>query len=82
MQNKKVENVKAVFIAIPESAVVDSGISEGELLQITATKGKIVIEAVDDKSDIVCDGDCEHCPINEIECDGDCENCPCRSQCD
>ncbi len=40
------------------------------------------IENLDDMSDVVCDGDCENCPISEIDCDGDCQNCPCYKGCD
>ena len=43
---------------------------------------KIVIENIDDPKDIVCDGDCENCPIADIDCDGDCEDCPCSDNCD
>ena len=32
--------------------------------------------------DIVCDGDCENCPIADMDCDGDCEDCPCSDNCD
>ena len=32
--------------------------------------------------DIVCDGDCESCPIADMDCDGDCEDCPCCDNCD
>ncbi len=82
MQDKKVEKGKFVFIAIPVEAMEESGISEGDLLQISATQGMILIEAVTDAKDVVCDGDCENCPINEQDCDGDCEGCPCYNKCE
>ena len=49
---------------------------EGDPLQMYADGHKIAIENIDDPKDIVCDGDCENCPIADIDCDGDCEGCP------
>ena len=43
---------------------------------------KIVIENIDDPKNIVCDGDCENCPIADMDCDGDCEDCLCSDNCD
>ena len=82
MQAKKVKNGNFIFFALPVEAMEASGIGEGDLLQISATKGKILIEAVTDVENVVCDGDCENCPINEKDCDGDCEKCPCYNKCE
>lgn len=82
MQAKKVKNGNFIFFALPVEAMEESGIGEGDLLQISATKGKILIEAVTDVENVVCDGDCENCPINEKDCDGDCEKCPCYNKCE
>lgn len=51
-------------------------------MQMYTDGHKIVIENIDDPKDIVCDGDCENCPIADIDCDGDCEDCPCSDNCD
>ena len=84
MQDKTVKEGKFVFFLMPVEAMEESGIKEGDTLQISATKGVILIEAVteEDKEDIVCNGDCENCPINETDCDGDCEKCPCYNKCE
>lgn len=41
-----------------------------------------MIERLTDTGEIVCDGDCENCPVNETECDGNCEECPCYKNCE
>lgn len=66
MQNKKISE-EFVLITIPGEALTDSGIEEGDVLQITAEPGKIVIEAVgkEEMEEYVCDGACESCPVRE-----------------
>ena len=54
----------------------------GRFFTETEDRYKIVIENIDDPKDIVCDGDCENCPIADMDCDGDCEDCPCSDNCD
>ncbi len=71
MQNKKVEQ-DYIMVSIPKEVIEQSGITNEQMVQITASKGKIVIEAVDDIGDVVCDNDCKDCPVYEIEGD----NCP------
>ena len=51
-------------------------------MQMYTDGHKIVIENIDDPKDIVCDGDCENCPIADMDCDGNCEDCPCSDNCD
>ena len=51
-------------------------------MQIYADGNKLVIEKLIDTGEIVCDGDCDNCPVNEIECDGNCEECPCYKNCE
>ena len=75
MQNKKVDEF--VLISVPKEALEDAGIVDGSVLQIYADGDKLVIEKLIDTGEIVCDGDCDNCPVNETECDGNCEECPC-----
>ena len=75
MQNKKVDEF--VLISVPKEALEDAGIVDGSVLQIYADGNKLVIEKLIDTGEIVCDGDCDNCPVNETECDGSCEECPC-----
>lgn len=81
MQDQKVTQQYA-FLSVPVEALEDAGISSGSLLEITAEENKLIIRAVTDAEDFVCDGDCENCPVNSTDCDGDCENCPCEDHCE
>lgn len=81
MQDQKVTQQYA-FLSVPVEALEDAGISSGSLLEITAEENKLIIRAVTDMKDFVCDGDCENCPVNSTDCDGDCENCPCEDHCE
>ena len=80
MQNKKVNEV--VLISVPKEVLEDAGIVDGSVLQIYADGNKLVIEKLIDTGEIVCDGDCDNCPVNETECDGNCEECPCHINCE
>ena len=81
MQGKKIRS-ETVLIPVPAELLLEAGIFEGDPMQMYTDGHKIVIENIDDPKDIVCDGDCENCPIAEIDCDGDCEDCPCSDNCD
>ena len=80
MQNKKVDEF--VLISVPKEALEDAGIVDGSVLQIYADGNKLVIEKLIDTGEIVCDGDCDNCPVNETECDGNREECPCYKNCE
>ena len=80
MQNKKVDEF--VLISVPKEVLEDAGIVDGSVLQIYADGNKLVIEKLIDTGEIVCDGDCDNCPVNETECDGSCEECPCCKNCE
>lgn len=80
MQNKKVDEF--VLISVPKEALEDAGIVDGSVLQIYAGGNRLVIERLTDTGEVVCDGDCDNCPVNETECDGNCEECPCYKNCE
>ena len=80
MQNKKVDEF--VLISVPKDVLEDAGIVDGSVLQIYADGNRLVIEKLIDTCEIVCDGDCDNCPVNETECDGNCEECPCYKNCE
>lgn len=80
MQNKKVDGF--VLISVSKEALEDAGIVDGSVLQIYVDGNKLVIEKLIDTGEIVCDGDCDNCPVNETECDGNCEECPCYKNCE
>ena len=72
-----------VLLPVPFEALEDAGIGVGDLMQFTVADGRLIMERVDPKeADLVCDGDCESCPLHTVDCDGDCENCPCNKNCD
>ena len=72
MQDQKLTG-NFVLMTVPVEAVEESGILNGGLIQITAEEGRLVFEAVSvEDEDIVCDGECEDCPVYETEGD----DCP------
>ena len=75
--NKNSGTATFVMVPIPLEVLEESGIDIGDLVQFTSGDGIVVMEAVTDLSDFVCDGDCENCPVDQIECNNDCEHCPC-----
>ncbi len=80
MQNKKVDEF--VLINVSKEVLEDAGIVDGSVLQIYADGNRLVIERLTDTGEVVCDGDCDNCPVNETECDGNCEECPCYKNCE
>ena len=80
MQNKKVDEF--VLISVPKDVLEDADIVDGSVLQIYADGNRLVIERLTDTGEVVCDGDCDNCPVNETECDGNCEECPCYKNCE
>ena len=80
MQNKKVNEF--TLISVPKDVLEDAGIVDGSVLQIYADGNRLVIERLTDTGEIVCDGDCDNCPVNETECGGNCEDCPCYKNCE
>lgn len=70
MQNKKMKIAVLKYCAVPQEVLAEAGIREGELLQFTARKGKIIIESVTDIEDYVCDKDCQNCPVYTLTCGG------------
>lgn len=73
MQDQKLTG-NFVLMTVPVEAVEESGILNGGLIQITAEEGRLVFEAISvEDEDIVCDGECEDCPVYETEGD-DCPN--------
>lgn len=80
MQNKKVNEF--TLISVPKEALEEVGIVDGSVLQIYTDGNRLVIEKLIDAGEIVCDGDCDNCPVNETDCDGHCSACPCYKNCE
>lgn len=67
MQNQKLTG-KFVLMTVPVESVEESGILNGGLIQITAEKGRLILETIGvADEEIVCDGECEDCPVYETE---------------
>ena len=79
MQDKRVNDF--ILLPVPLEDCLAAGIGENSLLQTYAEGNAIIIRAVS-QADIVCSGDCDHCPISETDCDGNCEDCPCFHACE
>lgn len=80
MQDKKMKQ-KFVLLSVAADMLSEAGIDEGDILEIYADKGRVIIQAADTEN-FVCGGDCENCPMSEIDCDGECADCPCFEDCD
>ena len=65
MQDQKLTG-NFVLMTVPVEAVEESGILNGGLIQITAEEGRLILETVSvEDEEIVCDGECEDCPVYE-----------------
>ena len=81
MQDKKMKT-EMILLAIPGEMLLEAGIFEGDPMQMYVEGNRIIIENLDDANDIICEGDCEACPIDMTDCDDDCESCPCKNICE
>lgn len=81
MQNKKMKQ-SFVLLSVPAKMLLETGIFEGGALKMSVEANRLIIEKADAPEDFICDGDCDHCPMNETDCDGNCEDCPCIKECE
>jgi hypothetical protein len=61
------------------------GVTADTVLQTSLNgRGDLVFHIVADEEmeDLVCNGDCEDCPLRDIDCDGECLACPCYANCE
>lgn len=80
MQGK--EMMACVLLSVPLELIGEAGLEAGGVLQMSAADGRLIIENAEDAEGYFCDGDCEHCPLDETDCDGNCGACPCAGYCD
>lgn len=71
MQNQKM-NQPFVLLSVPAKLLWKTGIFEGGAMRMSVEENRLIIESAEMPEDFVCEGDCEHCPLNEMDCDGDC----------
>ena len=72
MQDKKMKT-EIVLLAVPAEIALGGRDLRGDPMQMYVDGRKLVIENLDDTGDIVCEGDCEDCPIDKTDCDGECD---------
>lgn len=81
MQGKKVTQ-RFVLLSVPAEMLAEAGIFEGGGMKMGVEGNRLILEKADTPEDFACDGDCEHCPLNETDCDGNCGDCPCSEECE
>lgn len=52
----------SVLMSVPSAVLEDAGIRDGDTLQFYADAGRVIIERVEPRGEVVCDGDCDDCP--------------------
>lgn len=57
-------------------------VSTDTVYEVYVEGDKLVVKVLQDPGDVVCDGNCDGCPIQNTDCDEDCANCPCKDYCD
>lgn len=67
MQDKEMNEYAE--ISVPREVLEEAGIDKDSVLQIYTDGNRLVIERLSDTGEIVCDGDCDHCPVNKADCD-------------
>jgi hypothetical protein len=81
---------ECICFSIPREMVLAIGARPNEVGNVSADTAyevyvegdKIVIGILKDPGDVVCDGNCDSCPIQDTDCDEDCDHCPCKDYCD
>ena len=61
MQNQTLNDF--VLMSIPSNVLEEAGMMPNALIQYQVEDGRIIIEMVDELVPVVCNGDCEECPI-------------------
>lgn len=65
MQNQKLKDF--VLISVPFEVWEEANISPNALMQYHAEDGKIIMEMVDEVLPIVCEENCEECPVKGMK---------------
>ena len=76
---------KFKLLPIPAEDYDALGINSDTVLETYITDdGALIIRKVTDEilEELICDGDCDCCPVAEYDCDGVCFSCPCYPYCD
>lgn len=60
-----------VFISMPIGALADAGIGPDDVIEIYVDDNKVIIQKAEPDEAIICDEDCEHCPLRLLDCSND-----------
>ena len=60
-----------VLMSIPVGALADAGIAPDDVIEIYVDDNKVVLQKAELDGTVVCDEDCEHCPLRLLECEND-----------
>lgn len=79
-----------ICFSIPREMVLAIGARPNEVGNVSADTAyevyvegdKIIIGILKDPGNVVCDGNCDSCLIQDTDCDEDCDHCPCKDYCD
>ena len=69
MQDKKMKTEIVLLPCLPKC--FSKRDLEAILCEMYVDGRKLIIENLDDVGDIVCEGDCEDCPVDQTDCDGE-----------
>lgn len=65
-----------VFITMPVGALADAGIRPDDIIEIFVEDDKVILQKAQFGENIVCDEDCDHCPLRLLDCENDGERSP------
>ena len=66
MQNAGLNMGEYMLLSVPIDMLEEAGICSESVIQMRAQKGQIIIDAVRDMPDCVCDTDCMGCPCEAM----------------
>ena len=61
MQNQTLNDF--VLMSVPSDVLEEAGIVPNALIQYYVDDGKIIMEMVDEVAPVICDGECNECPV-------------------
>ena len=60
-----------VLMSLPVGALADAGIGPDDVIEIYVEDKKVVLQKAELDGAIVCDEDCDHCPLRLLECENE-----------
>lgn len=63
MQNQTINSFSV--LAVPSELLEEAGIDPTSVLQYSVEGRKLIVEALDEEGDFVCNGECSDCPFSD-----------------